>query len=193
MFALCNKPFVSLWTHGKISWALQNDLLLSIWMIVLALVHCHCSLPGITKQIGFMRYIYFLEGAAFLGVGSFVAARVGFSGMLTTSVLASLVFSCSYGIWRTMREFDLSLKEVAFRWIQPSIKLFASLGILALLLYWPTRSLSPQIQLPLYAVIVGAAGGLLLLRFGLGDELREEFQRRAPVPLARILSRLFPT
>ncbi len=192
MFALCNKPFVTLWTHGKISWAIQNDLLLSIWLIVLALVHCHCSLPGITKQIGFMRYIYFLEGAVFLGVGSFVAARIGFSGMLITSILASLVFSCSYGIWRTMCEFDLSLKEVAFRWLQPSIKLFVSLAILALLLYWPTQSLPPQIQLPIYVVIVGGIGGFLLLRIGLGGELREEFQRRAPAPLARILGRLFP-
>ena len=193
MFALCNKPFVALWTHGKIAWDLQNDVLLSIWLIVLALVHCHCSLPGITKQIGFMRYIYLIEGVVFLGIGSFVAARVGFSGMLITSVLSSLVFSCSYGIWRTMREFDLGLKDVAFRWLRPSIKLFASLSFFALLLYWFTRNLSPQIQLPLYVVIVGGIGGFLLLRFGLGGELREEFQRRAPVPLARILGRLFPT
>jgi O-antigen/teichoic acid export membrane protein len=193
MFALCNKPFVTLWTHGKISWDLQNDLLLSIWLIVLALVHCHCSLPGITKQIGFMRYIYFIEGIVFLGIGSFVAARVGFSGMLITSILSSLLFSCSYGIWRTMREFDLSVKEVAFHWIEPSIKLFASLSFLALLLYWLTRSFPPQVQLSLYVVLVGGIGGFLLLRLGLGRELQEEFRRRAPAPVARIFGRLFPT
>ena len=193
MFALCNQPFVMLWTHGKIGWVRENDILLAVWLIVLALVHCHCSLPILTKQIGFMRYIYFIEGVIFITIGSYTASRVGFPGLLTTSILATLLFTCSYGIWRTMREFDVSLKEVAFRWLEPSIRLFASLSILALLLYWPTRNLPPQIQLPLYVVIVGAVGGFLLLRFGLGSELREEFQRRAPASLGRILSRLFPT
>jgi O-antigen/teichoic acid export membrane protein len=193
MFALCNKPFVTLWTHGKISWALQNDILLAIWLIVSALVHCHCSLPGITKQIGFMRYIYFFEGIIFLGIGSFLAARVGFSGMLTTSIFASLVFSCSYGIWRAMREFDLGLKDVAFRWLEPSIKLFASLSFFALILYWPTRNLPAQTQLPLYAALVGTVGCFLLLRVGLSRELQEEFRKHAPSPISKLIEKIVPS
>src|SRR5205823_4153271 len=51
MFALCNTPFVALWTHGKISWSPINDVLLAAWMIILALVHCHCGLVVITKRI----------------------------------------------------------------------------------------------------------------------------------------------
>ena len=139
-----------------------------------------------------MRYIYFMEGIVFLGIGSLVAARTGFSGMLITSIVASLVFSCSYGIWRTMREFDLELKEVVLRWLEPPIKFLAALIFVALILYLPTRHLPVQIQLPLYVAVVGMLGAVLLLRLGLGDELLEEFRNRAPASISRLLGRILP-
>jgi O-antigen/teichoic acid export membrane protein len=192
MFALCNSPFVAIWTHRSIVWSIQNDILLAIWMIVLALVHCHCGLVGITKRIGFMRYVYFIEGAAFLGIGSYLAARIGFPGLLITSILCSLAFSCSYGIWRTMREFNLGLKDV-LRWLVPPAKLLAPLSLFGLLLYWSTRHFSAAAQLPLYAVLIGITGMFLFLRHGLGSELRGEFQKRAPVRVSRLFARFFPT
>jgi O-antigen/teichoic acid export membrane protein len=192
MFVLCNRPFITLWTHGKIAWGRENDVLLSIWLIILALVHCHCSLPALTKRIGFMRYIYFIEGIVFLGIGSYAAARIGFAGLLTTSIFASLAFSCSYGIWRTMREFDLSLKEVLFRWLIPPIKLFVPLSLVAVLLYWFTRGLPAKVQLPLYVAVGGSVGIFCFLRYGLGPELRREFRDRAPDTVSRLLGRFLP-
>ncbi len=191
MFALCNQPFVTLWTHGKIGWGRKNDILLSIWIIVLALVHCHCSLPALTKQIGFMRYVYFVEGAVFLTIGSYAARRVGFSGMLATSVLASLVFSFSYGIWRTTRQFDLTLKEVLFYWLVPPARLFLAVSLFAFIVFWLTRSLPAQVQLALYLLLVIPVGALLFLRYGIGIELREEVRKRAPDRLSHLLERFF--
>lgn len=191
MFALCNQPFMTLWTHGKIGWGRENDILLAIWLIVLALVHCHCGLPMLTKQIDFMRYIYFIEGAVFLVAGSYAASRVGFAGLLATSILATVLFTLSYGIWRTMREFALSLKEVLLRWLAPSARLLVLLSILAVFLFWLTRNLSAQTQLALYVPIVGAIGAFFLIRVGVAPELREEFRKRAPNRLSALLGRFF--
>jgi len=191
MFALCNRSFVALWTHGSIAWSIQNDILLSVWMIILALIHCHCSLPTITKQIGFMRYVYFIEGATFLGIASLVAARAGFSGMLATSIFCSLAFSFSYGIWRTKHDFNQSLRELLFDWLAPSVKLFVSLTLFGLLFYWPTRNLPAKVQLPLYVLFAGTAGTFFFLRLGFSSELREEFQERAPAGVSRLLEKFF--
>jgi hypothetical protein len=139
-----------------------------------------------------MRYIYFIEGAVFLAIGSYAATRIGFGGLLTTSILGSLAFSCSYGIWRTTREFDLSLKEVLFRWLTPPAQLFVLLGLFALLLYWPTRDLPAKVQLPLYVVVTGSVGIFLFLRYGLGPELRHELQKRTPDSVSRLLERFLP-
>jgi O-antigen/teichoic acid export membrane protein len=191
LFALCNGPFVNLWTHGKIGWVLENDLLLSIWLIISTIVHCHCSLPLISKQVGFMRYIYFLEGSVFIVIGSLIAARFGFSGLLATSIVTSLAFSCTYGVWRTMREFGLSLKEVFFRWLGPSAQLSGWLGLFSLALYWPTRSLPANVRLPLYLVLAGTAGMLLFLWRGLSPDLREELLNRTPISRSRVLRKFF--
>jgi O-antigen/teichoic acid export membrane protein len=191
LFALCNRPFVILWTRGSIGWSIQNNVLLAIWMVILSLVHCHCGLVNITKRIAFMRYVYFIEGAAFLGIGSIVAARTGFAGMLLTSIFASLLFSFSYGIWRTMMEFNVTLKEVMIDWLVPPFKLALSLSVFGLLVYWPTQNVPPEIQLPLYAFVVGTVAAFLFFRYGLESQLREEFRQRMPTRIARLLERFF--
>ncbi len=193
MFALCNQPFVQVWTQGKISWPVLNDALLAIWMIILALVHCHCSLVLITKRIGFMRYIYFVEGVSFLFAGSYAASKLGFTGLLLVSVLCTTLFTLSYGLRRTVQEFNLTFKEVAFRWVWPSIRLLLLMAIVAVPLYWVAQRVSFGVRLVFFAVILGAAGALLFLREGLSLELRSEFKDRAPVGIGWLLKKLFPT
>ena len=193
MFTLCNQPFVALWTHNKIGWALQNDILLSVWIIVLALVHCHSTLPVMTKRIGFMRYIYFIEGVTFLAIGSYAARRFGIAGMLATSIVCSLTFSFSYSIWRTIHEFRLNLEEVLFRWLVPPARLFLMLSAFAALVGWLMRDSPAEVKLASYIILLLPVGAFLLLRFGIGFELREEAVRRAPARLSRILGKLLAT
>lgn len=191
MFALCNKAFVELWTHGKVIWSSQYDVLLSLWLIVLTLVHCHSGFVVISKRVRFMKYIYFIEGAAFLTVGSYAASRYGIAGLIVTSIIASLIFSCSYGIWRTANEFNLTVKEVALLWLIPSMRLLLLLGTLAGSIYWAAHFLSAGMQLFIYIITVGTAAIVLFARLGLTAELRQELLHRAPLRFGR-WARLFP-
>lgn len=145
----------------------------------------------LTKRIGFMRYIYFIEGVVFLVAGSYAASRIGFAGLLATSIVATILFTLSYGIWRTMREFALPLREVTLRWLVPSVRLLVLLSASAVFLFWIARDLSAQTQLALYVPIVGAVGVFFLIRVGVGPELREELRKRAPNRLSALLGRFF--
>ncbi|MCX6967279.1 MAG: oligosaccharide flippase family protein, partial [Verrucomicrobia bacterium] len=46
--ALCNASFLSLWTHGRISWSPLNDMLLGVLMVVYSVNRCHGGLFGVT-------------------------------------------------------------------------------------------------------------------------------------------------
>ena len=178
LFALCNRPFVFLWTHGRVGWSRENDVLLAIWLIVSALIHCLCTLPLMLKQIRFMRYVYFIEGAAFLGIGTLAASHYGFAGMLTTSIFCSITLTCSYCIWRTLHEFNLSLREFFVRWLGPSAQVFLVLAVVSLVLGRTTEGLAAKLQFLVYTLVIGAVGTICLMTLGLGRDLRKELSTR---------------
>ncbi|MGA9450473.1 MAG: oligosaccharide flippase family protein, partial [Verrucomicrobiia bacterium] len=118
-FALCNSLFIPLWTHGKIQWPMTSDLLLGVWMIVLAVLHCHSAFVLITKKIGFMRYVYFVEGVVFVSLSLLVAREGGLPAIIACSIVCSTAFSGAYGVWRISRYFGFSFGEVALGWLRP--------------------------------------------------------------------------
>ena len=128
-FALCNSLFIPLWTHDKIYWPVENDLLLAVWMVILSVVQCHNKFVLLTKQIHFMRYVYFLEGMIFVALAFLVARRGGLPAIIGCSIVCSTVFSGAYGIWRISRFFEISFHEVALVWLRPMLKVL--LGILS--------------------------------------------------------------
>lgn len=190
-FALCNQPFIAIWTKGNIHWPIQNDLLLAAWMIILAMIHCHCTVPAITKHIGFMRYIYFAEGLAFLVVGFFGAKAFGFTGLIATSILCSLSLSFSYGIWRTMRQFNLRLQDVLIDWISPSLRLLVWVTVIGFALYALVQRVHLSNQLLVYVPVIVIVGGYLFFRVGLDRGLRNELLERIHPRLVRPLAKIF--
>jgi O-antigen/teichoic acid export membrane protein len=188
MFAFCNRPFVAIWTHGAIAWPMQNDALLSVWMILSALVHCHCGLPGITKQIGFMRYIYFIEGSIYVVTASLLAHRGGFAAVISASMLCTSLFSLPYGIWRTSDYFSIPSHEVIIRWLKPSIRLLLLLVPIGGAIFLASLRLNPAPRFLLQVLTIALLGMFLLLRVGVHQDLRHEISRRAPAPLRRLLA-----
>ena len=191
LLAVANSPFVQFWTSGKIGWPAWNDPLLGVWLVALLVVRTHCGFVGQTKAFRFMRYIYFMEGFAFVGLTVlFHRFGGGITMMLIASIACSLCRTFSYGLWRTREYFHLSWGDLA-RWHRSTLALAATVAPAALLVWWLTRNLPVHQQLmadSLLAIWIA----FMFLRHGLGDSLREEALRFAPNWAGPILARVCP-
>ncbi len=190
-FALCNSLFVPLWTHGKIQWPVLNDLLLSIWMVVLAVQHCHMALVLLTKKVGFLRYVYFIEGAVFVTLALLVSRRGGLPAIIACSFVCCTVFSGAYCTWRVSRHLGFPLSAVAFRWMKYAGIVLLYFAPSALLCWWGTRGLDALPRLAIACALAATWGLFVLLRFGVPPELQAEFQERAPAKVGGLLAKIF--
>lgn len=183
LFALCNSAFVEVWTagakDGKIVWPALNDLLLAIWLLISVSVHAHVGLVGQTKQFKFLRYIFFIEGLAFVGLTILLHRLGGVTGMLLVSIACSLAFSFPYGLRRTRDYFKLSWGELA-EWHRAPLQLALWLVPLALVAAWLTADLPPLGRLLVRSSSVGILALWMFLRYGLGQSLQAEVARRVP-------------
>lgn len=191
-YSVCNCDFVRILTHHKLDWSPQNDLLLGVWMIVLAILHCHNGFVLLTKNVGFMRYIYFLEGAVFVTAAMLTSRWGGLPAIIISSIVCSTAFSGAYGIWRISNYFNLSLSEVGIRWLIPMGRVLALFGLIAFACWWLFRGLQPEvIRLAVYTIVCAVAGMFILLRFGLAPAFQRELLQRAPKRVNPILRRVF--
>ncbi len=180
MFAVCNQPFVHLWTGGKIAWPTVNDALLAIWLFLTVVARCHVGLVGQAKSFGFLRYLYLLEGTFFVAVSLVVVRWGGVTAMLLVSIGGTMLLSLPYGIWRTAKYFQLSPKVVAVDWSRPALRLASLLGPVAAALWWLVRPLSPSAQLVIGGAGTGLLGVWLFFKCGLDEALQTELGRRIP-------------
>jgi O-antigen/teichoic acid export membrane protein len=189
LLAAANGPFVKVWTSGELGWPAWNDLLLGVWLVDLLVVRTHCGFVGQTKAFRFMRYIYFIEGFAFVGL-TVLFHRLGgeITMMLITSIVCSLCFTFSYGLWRTREYFHLTWGDLA-RWHRSTLALAATVAPAALLVWWLTRNL-PAVQQLMADSVLAIWIGFMFLRHGLGGSLRSEALRFAPQWARPVLSRV---
>jgi O-antigen/teichoic acid export membrane protein len=193
LYALCNSPFVTVWAHGKITWPAQNDLLLGVWMIVMAVLHCHNCFVLITKQIGFMRYIYFVEGVVFVVSALLVAPHGGLPAIIGCSVICSAAFSGTYGVRRISKYFNLPCRDIAVAWMVPMLKVLGLLLPVAGATGWLVRAADPKLQLVVSAALCLPAGLYFFLRFGIPYNFQQELLARAPLQLKAMLRHVFVT
>jgi O-antigen/teichoic acid export membrane protein len=170
-FALCNSLFVTVWTGGKITWSPLNDVLLGIWIFFTSLQMTHCNFVFVTKQIGGMRYLYFVEGCCFVALSLGVGYRWGVPGIIMCSNVCLILFSFLFGLWRSSRYFQVSFSELAVAWVRPSLKLAVVLIPIALMIWLATSSLPPIWRLAIHGVAATCIGGILFLRIGLPLEV----------------------
>jgi len=215
-YALCNTSFVAVWTHGEFAWMPLNDLLLGLWLIILAILHCHNGLILLTKKIGFMRYAYFVEGLVFVTAAFLVARRGGLPAVIACSVICSTLFSGAYGVWRVSRYFNLSIYEVGLAWLAPMGRVLVLFVPAALLGWWASGPVAeaiarlaletglaprfmahhPEIlaslsRLVLNCLLAGSVGFYLFLHYGLSLGVQRELLQRAPKLLNPLLRRVF--
>jgi O-antigen/teichoic acid export membrane protein len=104
-----NANFVALWSNGKVVWPWTNDLLGAGYIAASAVAATWCMLPGITKRLGRMKYIYPAEGMMILGLLMVpflvTSLAVVLGGMLTSLILLRL----SYGAIRATTDLNESI------------------------------------------------------------------------------------
>jgi O-antigen/teichoic acid export membrane protein len=186
-FALCNSLFVQVWLNGKIVWSPTNDILLGVWLFILSLQTTHSCFVSVTKKIGGMRYVFFVEGCTFFAVGMLIDGRWGVPGMVTTSIVCSLSFSYQYSVRRTQKFFHCSLRELVWDWVAPSLKLAAAFVVVSVVVSSLDQGLPSIWRLGIHGAVAGIIGGVLFLRVGLPQEMIMEARNRLPRPAARWL------
>ncbi|MBM3859934.1 MAG: hypothetical protein FJ395_09825 [Verrucomicrobia bacterium] len=192
LFALCNQSFVAVWTKGRIAWPAGNDLFLAGQMVLLALTHGHCSFIPATGRIGFLRYVYFIEGLAFVVIGSLGVKFIGIPALIASSIVCTMGFSGLYGFWHTAHYGKFSFRDILVHWQLPTVKVILVLAPITLMLWWLCRLLSPVPRL-----LVGGFSGLIvgcyvLVRFGMPRSLQEEFVNRLPSCVRGVFQRWIP-
>jgi len=178
VYAVCNSAFVTLWTRGRILWPSYSDLLLGGWMIIAAVVHATAGFIILTKRIGTMRYVFFVEGAVFLGLASVVARAGGLPSIIAVSLLCSVCFSGTYCLWRINQFFGFRPPEMELRWLVPLGKILLVLVPVGLGAWWVTTVREGFGWLLLNGCVVAGVGGYLWLQLGVSAELRAELVQR---------------
>jgi len=184
--ALCNRAFLSLWTHNRLAWPIENDLLMACSLMVYASTRCHIGLACITKKIGALKFVYFVEALGFIALGLLLSPRLGLSGVILAGIMTNLLFSGVYGVRRTTQYFQLHAWEIVFQWLRPPALVVVSVLATAVALWYPTRTLSPLPQLVVCGVVMVLVAGVCFWQLGLPLNLRREGYER----LMRLRTRL---
>jgi len=185
--ALCNSLFVTVWTGDKITWSPWNDVFLGLWIFLSSLQTTHVNFVNVTKQFGGARYIYLLEGLCFVILTLLLDGYGGTVGILITSNICQLLFSCQYGFSLSSRYFKCHWTEVAFQWVVPSLKFACALVPVAIIVWLATVNLPVIWRLTIHGAIASMLGGFFFLNLGLPSKMLLEAKTLLPRPAARIL------
>lgn len=193
-FALCNSLFVTVWLGGQVAWPSINDWVMTLWMILLAVSHCHNGMILLTKDIGFMRFVYFVEGLVFLALAQWCARAGGMLAVIGCSIACTAVFSGSYGVWRMQQFLKVTLREIGWNWLGLMFQTLLRCIPLAVVVWWLSSSLTqPLLRLLACGIIYGGFGFVIFLRHGLSPELQRELAARAPQKISPLLQRVLTT
>lgn len=181
-----NNPFVTAWAKPDLAWGMSLSGLLALGVFLNVTSRCHMDFIIHTKEINALRYIYFLEAAAFVGLSVFLSHQIGFYGVLLSSIFCTLLIRLPYAILRIANYFDLRLLTLCLWWSRRSllsacalIPFVVTAGVVADLFKFP------WIKLTVASVWIGIPATLSLAFFGLPKDVRMELQAR----LLRIFTR----
>jgi len=172
--ALCNRAFLHLWTQGKLSWPIEDDILMACSLVVYTSTRCHIGLAVMTKQVGAMKYIYFAEGVAFVALGLILAPQLGLMGVILSGILTNLLFSGVYGTRRSAKYFGITVREILLHWLRPPALVFLCVIGVASGIWFLTHALAAVPQLLVGGIVMGTIAAGCLWAIGLPAHLRQE-------------------
>ena len=152
--------------------------MLGLLLVVTSVTRCHIGLTGQTKQIGAMRFVYFLEGICFVVAACIVAPRWGMIGILIAAIVANILWSGAYGFWRTARYFGIPVSEPLVTWLLPAYRYLLFIAPITVFIASGTSRLFIVPRFFASAAILFLIGSPLLWTAGLTRQLRLELKQR---------------
>ena len=188
--AVANGEFVRVWTHGRVGWMLINDILMATFIFIDVVARCHgCLAVFTTKQVGFARYAYFIEGAFFIVIACLGAHLVGLPGVFAALILAKIAFSCTYGLYRSKEFFGCTYQELILRWTAAPFRFLAAFLAVCFAARLTAGYVPASYRLVLLIALLSLAGLPLLWFVGLTDGLRKEIRGLAAKILGSVGSK----
>lgn len=185
MLAVCNDPFVTLWTDGKFAWHGIDDILLGVWLVFLTQVCSNNALIVNLKQIKGLKYVYLLEGIVFIVVMLLFLRQGGTEFMLCCSIVCALALSWSNGLWRIGKLAGCGWKPLLWDWQVPLFRLLVIMVPSGVFIHWAAGNAPLWCQLALNCLLPGAIGAWALVRFALPQEVFAELASKLPAPLRK--------
>ena len=143
-----NAEFVSIWTAGTISWTPVGDLLLALTLVLTSQTRNFVGLFGLTGSFRSVRFLYFVEGLAFIPLAVLMTRRFGISGALSASLGAHLLITLPFS-FRAARKV-LGNSKVILRGFVISLVVIA----LAATVAWAGRALQLSIPSKVVSIVL---------------------------------------
>jgi hypothetical protein len=145
VLAMCvvwmNGDFVAIWTRGRIHWDRQLDALLGIWLFVAILERTFWFPVGVSRSLGFMRFVYFAEAILMVATACVVLQWThSLYGVLAGILFASLAVGIPYSVRRSAQILECASRNMLFPAIKASLFAGAPLltvGYVLSLFEWP--------------------------------------------------------
>jgi len=180
-----NQAFVSTWATPDLAWGLSVSALMGALVFLNVVTRCHVDLIIHAKKILALRYVYFLEASAFVGMALWLTPHIGFYGVLISSLLCLVMARLWYTALRVAAYFGIRPQLVWWFWMRRSL--------LAILLLAPfvwtsgivTSAITlPWVQMALVTLWVGAPALVVMFAIALPSdvtrEIRQYFRALAP-------------
>jgi len=100
-----NTPFVGFWTHGKVSWNIVFDLLLSLIIVLTAFTRWQVGIFGVLGDYSKLRNIYLAEGVLFAFIAFPLSFYFGIGGLLFGSLLIHFFVTYSFSFFNFKKSF----------------------------------------------------------------------------------------
>jgi O-antigen/teichoic acid export membrane protein len=176
MIAAVNPAFVEVWTKGQMHWPPGHDWLLAGVFIAYTLNRVHGGLAWVAKNVRRIRYVYFVEGLAFIALAAWATPIWGIAGTLVVSITIDFLISGTWGTWHSAHLLGLHPAELLGRWVRPVLMLTLGFGVVAWGASQACQGWPPWPRLLMLTGTLGIAGALAGWFLGLTAALRAEFK-----------------
>jgi O-antigen/teichoic acid export membrane protein len=187
LFVACNGPFVEIWTQGRFSWPLTNNILLGLWLIIMTQQCCHTSLLMCLKEIRTLKYFFIFEGIVFIGTGLAVLPSTGITGLLVCSLFATILITWLSGVWRIAQISKMRWQLLIWDWQKPLLLILLAMVPTWLALEWVLQSATDWLRLVVKGGILIGTGGWVALRYALPPQMSDEIVKKVPLPFRRLI------